>query len=532
MANRRLEVLQSCLNTLLQGEESVDAVLARHPELAEELKSQLEAALWLEQRKEAFTPPAAFASRSRSVLMERIHQEAAEAVPQSLGFFAWLNRTFTSMRRLSSPQFAGIAMMMVLAVFTLGAMAARSQDSLPGDTLYMIKLGIEQSRLALTLNSEERVEYHTELAQQRLTEIEDLIAKGDLEALEDAVDSFERQLSLTLSAVQSEAVRNPLAARQQATELRNTLRGKPSLARIPAFSTLPFEYQPLVSRLLTVTDQGILAFESLITITMITHNQTASALALMQTATAGTSQPSATLTPAFTSTATSRPTQTKTPPPAKTLARSGFVLPSKTPMRTETPAPTRANTATPTIAPTPTKTPAPSATDTPAATATSVPTRTPPPSATATPAPTATATATFTPVPTLTATPTPTPTQQPTATATFTPSSTPTETEAPTPTKTSTPLPSATQTALPTATPTKTLAPTSTPTPPPSATPTSPPPTSTGSPPTASPTPFETPVDESPPDPGPAASPTPTGAAGPQAVRTVFWMLGHISRFF
>ena len=109
-------------------------------------------------------------------------------------------------------------------------------------------------------------------------------------------------------------------------------------------------------------------------------------------------------------------------------------------------------TATPTATRTPTKTPAP-----PTATATSLLVPTATPLNTNTPTPTATPTATNTPVPptaTPTYTPTATPTNTPTATPTHTPTATPTHT--PTATSTATNTPTATPTETPTNTPTAT----------------------------------------------------------------------------
>jgi hypothetical protein len=202
-----------------------------------------------------------------------------------------------------------------------------------------------------------------------------------------------------------------------------------------------------------------------------------------------TASPTGTMTPVFTSTATTTPEGTATETPPSTATQTP--LDTSTPLATATFTAVATSTATSEPVETATETPAATATSEAEATATFTPvltaTATSSPEGTATETPTATATsvveatATFTPVftatatssPEGTATETPTPTAtEAVATATFTPistvSATPeataTETPEATETRTSTPIPTATRTSTPVGTASQTPTPTTTPT--------------------------------------------------------------------
>ena len=205
-------------------------------------------------------------------------------------------------------------MLLFLVCVSSTGVALASREALPGDNLYRVKLGLEQGRLALTFGPEQRAAFHTELAQQRLIEIQSLILEGNLEPLEGAVQGFERQLSRTLNAIQVVAVRNPEEARRRASDLRDTLSRQPMLMSVLA-AMLPTEYQPLFQRLLAVTDEGILAADNIVILTLDPRQQTA-------TAGAGS---------AATGTATPLPSGTPTPPPSSTATAPATTAPATTP---------------------------------------------------------------------------------------------------------------------------------------------------------------------------------------------------------
>ncbi|MEK7593499.1 MAG: DUF5667 domain-containing protein [Patescibacteria group bacterium] len=88
-----------------------------------------------------------------------------------------------------------------------GTTVFASQKSLPGETLYPIKLLVEDVRLAAILNPEAKIESRIALAQKRIEEIQTVISVVQPEqatekqtlALESALDNFNSQLETILS---------------------------------------------------------------------------------------------------------------------------------------------------------------------------------------------------------------------------------------------------------------------------------------------------------------------------------------------
>jgi hypothetical protein len=70
--------------------------------------------------------------------------------------------------------------------------AAASSNSLPGDPLYGVKLGLERAQLAVTLDSAARARLEVHLTDLRLVEAQQLIAEG---RVQDGVRQIDRYAS-------------------------------------------------------------------------------------------------------------------------------------------------------------------------------------------------------------------------------------------------------------------------------------------------------------------------------------------------
>ena len=81
------EALQTCLDLIRGGRETIESVVALYPEFADELRAQLEIAAWLTSASSALDPRPGFVAASRSRLVSRIQQESRPpvAVPLTLG---------------------------------------------------------------------------------------------------------------------------------------------------------------------------------------------------------------------------------------------------------------------------------------------------------------------------------------------------------------------------------------------------------------------------------------------------------------
>jgi hypothetical protein len=93
----------------------------------------------------------------------------------------------SSLRRLIV---APVAAVVLVAAGTLAA----SANSLPDSPLYQIKGALEQARGVLALNASDRLGYHLELAQTRLTEAEAMIASHRIDLANRALSAMDDQL--------------------------------------------------------------------------------------------------------------------------------------------------------------------------------------------------------------------------------------------------------------------------------------------------------------------------------------------------
>jgi hypothetical protein len=82
----------------------------------------------------------------------------------------------------------------VMLVSSVGV-AWASSDALPGDPLYGFKRGLEETRLALTFNLSGDLDLLESFAQERLTEVDQLLNMGQNEHMQMALDGYEAMVS-------------------------------------------------------------------------------------------------------------------------------------------------------------------------------------------------------------------------------------------------------------------------------------------------------------------------------------------------
>lgn len=91
----------------------------------------------------------------------------------------------------------GVFVLVTASVLTGGLATAQMYgDSIPGDGLYKVKVGVEKLQLALAPNDEYRANLHTEFADRRIDEIARLAESGDEgdAYLKDTLNAFEGEV--------------------------------------------------------------------------------------------------------------------------------------------------------------------------------------------------------------------------------------------------------------------------------------------------------------------------------------------------
>jgi Domain of unknown function (DUF5667) len=128
-------------------------------------------------------PSVAFVTSAKRRLLDRLPREATR--PQ-----AQRRPAFGTVRRLA------FAMASVLLAFTLGTagVAYAAQDAIPGDELYGIKRGVETARWSMTKNPQSQAALLSDLAAERVREVQALANAGREALLAPTLDDYEEML--------------------------------------------------------------------------------------------------------------------------------------------------------------------------------------------------------------------------------------------------------------------------------------------------------------------------------------------------
>lgn len=189
-----------------RGEQGdVPLPLLEHEE--QELQELLAVADWITQTTKA-EPSAQFRQQSRQRILKQINQ------PKPVTFWQGLRLIFTE--GLSSFKIKRRTALVLMSIILLVAMLSvggtnivlASSDALPGDSLYNIKILIEQAQLVVA-SPEQRVEQINGNLETRVEEIEALVEAGRFEDLQVALATFDSEVSDLANAMASLPPQSP-----------------------------------------------------------------------------------------------------------------------------------------------------------------------------------------------------------------------------------------------------------------------------------------------------------------------------------
>jgi uncharacterized membrane protein YgcG len=162
--NKLFDVLENCISALEQGE-TKEAILARYPELKDQLGPMLEAARLARQMK-VTEPPAQVIQRGRVRLLQQAAQMRArsQSAPQ---------RVIPAFQRL-----ALALALTALFVFSGTRLVRASSSALPGENLYSVKRTWETLRLFMAFNPARREALAGKFENERLDEVNDLLLES------------------------------------------------------------------------------------------------------------------------------------------------------------------------------------------------------------------------------------------------------------------------------------------------------------------------------------------------------------------
>ncbi|MBE0409181.1 MAG: hypothetical protein IBX69_05545 [Anaerolineales bacterium] len=254
-------ILQSCLEKIQSGEETIDSVLQKYPDLADRLKPELETALWIGSQSHVFDPSPNFVTASRLRLVRRIEYasaSAAKAKPR-VTFWDWL--LSLGQRRLAF-RFA-LTMLLVLAlVFSTNRLALAASYTIPGDMLYPVKMAHENVRYLFAFTPEGELALHTNFARQRLVEIEALILEGRYNYIPATVDGYKNNISHAMEALLKVVERQTQRVEELASQLYQVLAVESQVLG-GIFEMAPQEVHSELLRVKEISQAGIVGMQAM-----------------------------------------------------------------------------------------------------------------------------------------------------------------------------------------------------------------------------------------------------------------------------
>jgi hypothetical protein len=248
-------VLQTCLEEVASGEETLDSVIRKYPQLEADLRRELEAAAWFQAHKENLVTRPDFLRRSSRHLYAQIRKENPHRK------FFKRQQALSRWERRPAVQ-AVLAILLVLALLAnTNSLAAAAQAAGPGDQFYPLKTSLESVRLALALSPAQEAELSIQQAQNRLVELTGLVLEGDLEALANTAGAYELKLSRALRALETVAGQDPAEAVRLAQVLQSNVFDQADLLRM-LVNSLPENHQAYIKATIKVSELGQVAVQA------------------------------------------------------------------------------------------------------------------------------------------------------------------------------------------------------------------------------------------------------------------------------
>ena len=186
-------LLAECLDRLEEGE-SLQSILDTYPQQANRLKPLLKAAFVSRSLPKPEPSPEAVQSGKNRLLAEvdslRLENKFSKNRTKSADarytgrllekIHSFIDKENIDMKLVPRLAIYVLITALVGGFFTVSA----SASSLPGDPLYGLKLGWEQTQMALTFDDDAQAELEEEFESERISEVEELLEEGREEEIE------------------------------------------------------------------------------------------------------------------------------------------------------------------------------------------------------------------------------------------------------------------------------------------------------------------------------------------------------------
>ncbi len=248
-------VLQICLDQLVDGQQSIDDVLAKFPDQSLELRPLLESALWFRSQRSELVFPQARLLNTRQTLMRQIKKESRSETLENRKSKTGINWSWRSLQPFLLRFSVGLLICALLAGFG-GGVALASQNTIPGDTIYPVKTSIEQIHLLLTPSPEDKQALLLQFSETRLQEAEQCALKQRYQGIEIAMQSYEEHVQQVLVIIEAMKKIAPEKAYQMAMGLNVRLQFMSSML-VQIDAALPPGQAKLFERGFAVSQNGM-----------------------------------------------------------------------------------------------------------------------------------------------------------------------------------------------------------------------------------------------------------------------------------
>ena len=168
----------------------------------------------------------------------RKHQEDASLNPRTRRF------TFAT---------AAVLITILFLLFSgAGATALAAQSTLPGDTLYVVKTGLENTRVLLAGDAYDQAQLHLSFARRRLDEMSALVQKGRYGNVELASKEFEAYVEKATSALPTVMAENPERGALLSNQITHALLSYVSILK-GVQASVPDAFQPAVEHAILIS---------------------------------------------------------------------------------------------------------------------------------------------------------------------------------------------------------------------------------------------------------------------------------------
>ena len=237
---KKEEILANCIEEIRGGKSTIEDCIMRYPHLGNELRSLLEIAASL--KPDEVTPSPQFKERAKMHLFD----EAQPApVKESSPLWKWYQLK-------PSRVLAPVTITLLILVIAGGSTVYASQSSLPGDTLYPVKTGVENLQLAITTSPAVKADLYLKFTQRRIDEVQQEVklnrnvSTETLVKIQQQFDDTLKELSNSnnIKASNNTLSRLSIATLNQQVELEQTL------------ASAPQSSQPVIQQIIDQTRRG------------------------------------------------------------------------------------------------------------------------------------------------------------------------------------------------------------------------------------------------------------------------------------